>query len=205
MDIIAHGLIGMAMTYLGLLPPGMMNMTVVHHSMDKGVRQALRFAAGASTVVLVQAGIALVFAQWLTDRPEVIELLKKIAIGVFIILAIYFYRLASMPRKQQEVGGSSRLYWSGVGISSMNMLAIPFFLGYSTWMELSGWISIQFPYITGFVIGAAIGSFALFLSYAYLAEWISRRARFIARNIHYILSLLFLILAVITTFTVFST
>ena len=83
-------------------------------------------------------------------------------------------------------------------MSSMNMLAIPFFLGYGTMMEAAGWLQTQSPHNFIFAFGAVAGAFLLFFTYILFAEFIQRRIQFVARNINYILSGLFLVLAVTT-------
>jgi putative Ca2+/H+ antiporter (TMEM165/GDT1 family) len=83
------------------------------------------------------------------------------------------------------------------------MLAIPFFLGYSTLMEAEGWMNIEPPHNFIFSIGAMLGAFGLFFIYVLFAEFIQRRVQFVAKNINYILSLLFLILALMTIYNTF--
>ena len=84
----------------------------------------------------------------------------------------------------------------------MNMLAIPFFLGYGTLMEARGWLNIEPPHNYVFSIGAMAGAFLLFSIYVLFAPFIQRRVQFVARNINYILSLLFLVLALVTVYNV---
>jgi len=82
-------------------------------------------------------------------------------------------------------------------------LAIPFFLGYSTLMEAKGWLVIDPPHNYIFALGAVAGAFVLFFLYVLFAEYIQKRVQFIAKNINYILSLLFLTLALITIYNTF--
>ena len=195
---IAHFFIGFLMAYAGLLPPGMMNMTVMRHAILHGLRPALQFAAGAASIVLIQAFIALYFARYLTSHPDLLVVLKKLAVAVFLLLAIHFYRLSKKQLSEKTKKIDHHLYLAGMAMSSMNMLAIPFFFGYSTILEINGWISISSPWYFFFVGGAACGAFALFYTYARFAGYISTRIGFIARNINLILSILFVFLTVVT-------
>ena len=186
------------MTYVGLLPPGMMNMTVVNHSIKSGLTPAIRFSLGASFVVAIQAFLALTFAQLISEHLDILELLKKIAVFVFIILGIYFYILAKRRFEPKGKDAIRNLFFQGVMISSFNMLAIPFFFSYSTIMEMNGWIHIKQPFVLIFVSGAVSGAFALFTTYAYFAQVIAKKAGFIAKNINYILAIFFIVLALLT-------
>jgi hypothetical protein len=77
----------------------------------------------------------------------------------------------------------------------MNMLAIPFFLGYSTLLEAQDLLDLTPPLNIVFALGAMGGALGLFAVYIWFAAFIQRRVQFVARNINYILSLLFLLLA----------
>lgn len=198
-----HLIIGILMTFIGLLPPGMMNMTVVRHALTTGMGDAMKFSAGAAAVVGIQSLIALTFAEWLIANPEVIVILRKVAILVFALLAIYFYRLSRHAPSIRTRTSGKHLVLAGAMMSSLNMLAIPFFLGYSTLMNLNGWLEFSFPNIYFFVAGAIIGSFMLFIAYAKFSTTINARIGFLARNINLILAVLFILLALMSVWSVF--
>jgi hypothetical protein len=84
----------------------------------------------------------------------------------------------------------------------MNMLAIPFYLAASTILQANGWITLSKVNILIFVSGAVTGAFLLFYTYALFSQIIQRRAQFIASNINYILSALFLILGSSTLYNI---
>ena len=83
-------------------------------------------------------------------------------------------------------------------MSSMNMLSIPFYLVLTSVLESKGLLQTEQPYINIFVSGVFLGAFSLFIVYVRFAGIIQKRARFIARNINYILSVLFLALGILT-------
>ncbi len=83
-------------------------------------------------------------------------------------------------------------------MSSLNMLAIPFYLAMATLAENKGWMTIEKPFSIIYVVGAVLGAFSLFAIYATFAEIIAKKAQFIAKNINYILSILFIVLALLT-------
>ena len=188
------------MSVVGFLPPGMMNMTTVKVALEQSRANALRFIAGTLVIIGIQAFIALYFSRYLAQNPHIVNMLSYVGIAVFIGLAFLFYHQA---KSAKAIGGiADGTFISGIKMASMNMLAIPFFLGYSTAMEASGLITNQFPDNYFFVAGAVFGCFILFATYMLLAEFIQRRAVFVARNINYILSGLFVVLAIITTIKV---
>lgn len=198
MDYLSHIFFGFIMAFAGLVPPGMLNMTAVRTSIEKGRKAGVSFSAGAASVVFIQSSIALIFANYLKNHPEILEKLKMAGIVVFVLLAVFFFVQARKKFKAEGKEEKGNYFISGMLMSSMNMLAIPFYLGLSAYLGTKGQLILEQPYITIFVVGAVLGAFALFTTYAYFAAIIVKKAQFIAQNINYILSALFVVLAITT-------
>lgn len=196
----SHLFFGFIVAFLGLLAPGMLNMTAVATAIEQGKKAGLIFSAGAASVVFVQASIALVFANFINQNPNVLDNLRVAAIVVFFLLAIFFFVQA---KKRFNIRGKTKkgnLFFTGILMSAINMLAIPFYFAASTYLKVDGQLVMEQPFILLFIIGSVLGSFMLFTLYVSFAGLITKRAKFIATNINYILSGLFLVLGLITFF-----
>lgn len=203
MDYIVPLLVGFLAAFIGLLAPSMLNMTAARTSIEKGKKAGIQFAAGAASIVFVQGFIAVTFAKYLVANPDVITKLKTAAIFVLLALSIFFFTQARKKFKAEGKDKKGNSFIVGLGMSSLNMLAIPFYLAMATLAESKGWMTIEQPYSTIFVVGAVLGAFSLFATYASFAEVIAKKAQFIAKNINYILSVLFIVLAIVTAIQVF--
>ena len=179
-------------------------MTGLKRSLDSGRTEGIRFIFGASMVILIQSFIAVTFSKYLANNPQIVENLKYIAIAVFLALSFMFFMQARRKVQLKEKENNRSSFVAGIAMASMNMLAIPFFLGYSTLMEAQGWMNTVFPHNIIFAFGAMLGAFGLFYLYILFADYINRKVQFVARNINYILSLLFLVLAITTIISTFS-
>ncbi len=198
MNYIIPFIVGFLAAFIGLLAPSMLNMTAARTSIEKGKKAGITFATGAASVVFIQGFIAVTFAKYLVAHPEVITKLKTAAVFVLFGLAIFFFMQA---RKKVNLEGKQKKgnnYITGFGMSSLNMLAIPFYLAMATLAENKGWMTIEKPFSIIYVVGAVLGAFSLFAIYATFAEIIAKKAQFIAKNINYILSILFIVLALFT-------
>ena len=186
------------MAFISLIPPGMLNMTAVRTKIEKGKKPALLFALGAAIVVIPQAYIALAFTKYFVKHPEVINQLTIAGIVVLFLMSIFFFIQARKKFKGEGKKKKGSFFLIGMLMSMMNMLAIPFYLVLSSVLEKKGLLIMSQPYINIFVGGVFLGAFALFSVYVLFASIIEKKAQFIAKNINYILSILFLVLGIIT-------
>ncbi len=193
-----HIFYGIVMAYFGLISPGMLNMTVLKIRIDTGKSASVQYAMGASLIVFIQAGIALFFADFFVNNPKVIEILKTAAVFVFFSLSVLFFLLSRRKLKGNVKSGKGSSFFKGIAMSSVNMLAVPFYLGISIYLAKMDKIIIEHPFIMLFVFGASLGSFLLFYTYIFFAKFIINKISFIAKNINLILSLLFLTLGIFT-------
>ena len=200
MEYLLHVFYGVIMSYFGFISPGMINMAGLKISLNKGRSQSLLFALGASLIVFFQAGIALFFADYFVQNPHVVSYLKIAGVFVFFLLSVVFFIQAKRKIKSSEEKSNNHYFLKGIGMSVINMLAIPFFLAISVLLASENKIIIEQPYIVLFVFGASLGAFLLFSTYVAFAKVISKRISFIAKNINYILSVLFLILGISTLY-----
>lgn len=200
MQYFLHIILGFVMAFLSLTPPGMLNMTVVRTTIEKNKREGFWFALGAATVVILQAFIALAFAKYFANNPHIVERLKLAGIVVLFLLSVAFLIQARKKFKGEGSKRKGKSFVVGFLMGTMNMLAIPFYLVLSSVLENRGMLIIEQPYINLFVFGVFLGSFSLFLVYLQFAMIIQKRAQFIARNINYILSMLFFVLGILSLF-----
>ena len=162
------------MSFVGSLPLGMINLTVAETAMRKGFRVAIPIAAGASLVELVQVLIAVKFAQFFSDNPQVETFIQWIAIVVFLGLGLYFLLKKPEPMKtepeQKSVG-----FFKGMLLASINVLAIPFWVFWGIKLGADGLLQSENLFLFLFALGSSLGTFLLLLTYAKLSVLIFQR------------------------------
>lgn len=200
MPYFLHVILGFVMAFFSLMPPGMLNMTAVRTTIEKNRNEGIWFSLGAALVVIPQAFIALVFARFFGENPQIVERLEIGGVLVLFLLSIVFFIQARKKFKGEGGKRKGKSFWIGILMSVMNMLAIPFYLVLSSVLENRGLLNTEQPFINLFVSGVFLGAFTLFFVYVQFARVIQNRAQFIARNINYILSALFFVLGILTLF-----
>ena len=198
MTYFLYVLYGIFISYLGMLAPGMLNMSALKVKLEIGKVQGVKFAFGAAFVILIQAGIAVLFADYFVKNPEIIEFLKIAGVFVFFILAIFFFILSRKKTNTNTKVEKGKYFVRGALMSSLNVIAIPFYLAFSIFLSEKGLIVIKQPFIMLYLFGIFLGAILLFGTYLYFAKIIAKRVSFIARNINLILSVLFVVLGMIT-------
>lgn len=200
MTFFIHFFIGFLMAFVGLLPPGMLNMTVVRTTIENNKKSGVLFSLGAALIVIHQAFIALFFANYFVKHSEIIEQLSIVGVIVLFTLSIFFFFQARNKFTGEGEKRKGNYFFMGMFMSSINMLAIPFYFFYSSFFQNKGLLFLKNPYILIFVLGAFLGALSLFILYTNFAVLIEKKAQFIATNINYILSILFFILGILTFF-----
>ena len=204
MNYILPLIIGFLASFFGFLAPSMLNMTTARISIEKGKKAGIQFALGASSIVFIQGFLAVTFSKYLVANPAVIKQFKTAGIFVLLALSVFFFMQARKKIKVKETKKKGNSYVTGLVMSSLNMLAIPFYLVMATLAESKGWMRIEQPFSTLYVLGAVIGIFSVLTLYGVFAEIIAKRVQFISKNINYILSLLFIVLAISIFIQVFG-
>lgn len=99
-------LLGILVAFVGVIPPGLLDMTAAKISLKKGYTRAFMFSFGACMIVGLQTYLAVVFAKYLSQYLDVIEILKWVALVVFLLISSYFFILAKREVAVQEVDAS---------------------------------------------------------------------------------------------------
>lgn len=204
MDFLQHFVIGFVMAFAGLLPPGMLNMTAMKTAVAVNKKAGFLFSLGAALVVIPQAFIALYFANYFAQHPEIIENISFLGVIVLFLLSGFFLWLARKKNSKESKVQSGNFFFMGMLMSVLNMLAIPYYLVYSTLLESKELLILERNYILIFVFGAFLGAFTLFTLFVLLSDVLIKRAKYIARNLNYLLSILFFFLAIFTLINIFN-
>lgn len=180
----------------------MLNMSVVNCSLDADKWAAVRYAAGISVIMTVQAGIAIVGANYLRQNPDIVELLSWWAVPVLVFLAMFFffkwYRESRSDKSVEEQRAEHKVenpFSSGVSVALLNFIAIPYYFAIGSWLMSDDALSTAVMAKVLFVVGTGAGSMVILSGYAFGAIWIDRHAHYITHHFHLLVGSLFVLLA----------
>lgn len=196
MDYLNPIFFGFLLTAVGISLPGLVNMTSVTTTIKHGLRGGIWYSAGASATIFSYAYIALAFAGYLSRHPEIFTYIRAASAGLFLALAFFFFYQALRSKEVKGSRRKGRPFLVGMAVAGMNALYLPYFFTMSTLLKAEGLIQLHAPFHFLFVGGVTLGAFTLLSGYARFAQFILKRADYLARNLNYFLSGLFLVLAV---------
>jgi threonine/homoserine/homoserine lactone efflux protein len=187
--------------FMATVPPGLLNMNAAKTSVEKGKNNGIIFSLGVSTMIMMQAYIAVLISKFLNKNPEIIELLMKIALGIFAFFALYFFVVARRinPNKIRIVKMSKKnSFFKGMLLAALNLLTIPYYSGLNVMWNASGWIKFQVWDIATFILAAGSGTFTVLYLYTFYFNKLEINTNTFSKKSNYVLSVLMVILLVVT-------
>ncbi|WP_026837306.1 LysE family translocator [Gillisia sp. JM1] len=190
---------------LGVVPPGLVNMTVAKTCVEYGKKNGIYVAIGASIIVFFQALVAILLAKYIFDNPFVRNILLRTGLVIFIFLMIYFYLKARSDShlKKHSKKANSNSFFKGMLVAVLNVFPIPFFVAIAAALNVSGEVNYHWSYILVFVLAASLGSFTTLYFYVFSFWKIEDKTEVFAKYSNYFMAALMLVLIIITLIRIF--
>jgi threonine/homoserine/homoserine lactone efflux protein len=198
---------GFLFATLGVLPPGLVNITAAKISVNYTIKSALKFIRGATLVVFFQTILAFYFAKFFQDNPAIVNNLKLLGSVVFVLLTLFFLGKGIQKLLQQETLEQTKItsfknpFVYGMIISVLNVFPIPYYAFASLYTSSFTQDFFTKTNSAFFVLGVTIGSLLVFVGYAYLFKKIQHKVQFFIKNINFVLAF---ITALIAFFTIYN-
>jgi threonine/homoserine/homoserine lactone efflux protein len=191
-------LYGFGLSFIGVLPPGIININTAIISAEKGTFRGVVFALGACFVVLFQVLIAIIIAKNITMEASVVLSINKAAVFIFIALAAYFYFCAKKPPKRKAIGKDSNIHFflKGAFFSAINFFPIPYYLTWSKALNERGEFEFTPLYISVFILTVILGTFVANYIYIISFKRFQGSPDKFAKNANYVLAGITLALAI---------
>ena len=190
MNFITPLFFGFISAIIGILPPGLINMTAAKVNNKEGKRNAMWFVLGAVLVVSFQVFFAVLFAKIINNRPDFIILFREIGFCVFTALTIYFLCIAKTPKgksKKLKKSSKTKRFFLGMLLSALNFFLIPYYVFIS--ITLASYELFLFDVISIFIFvnGVVLGSFLVFYFYISFFNSIENKKNYIMKNMNTII------------------
>ena len=176
-------ILGFVFSFIGSIPPGTINLSVIQLSLRQHVGAAFRMALAAAMIEFVYAAIAIKFQIFITNTPGVQENFKLISAAVLILLGVVNLIPSRKKPSKKPLPLTTSGFRKGVLISLANPLAMPFWIGVTAYLQSNEWVNFEEVTIWSYVCGISLGTIALLSVFALTGY---RTARYVSQDNKYI-------------------
>lgn len=206
MSLLLNFSIGFIAALIGVIPPGLLNMSAAKISMTEGRKNGLLFSVGVCITVMLQTYIGFLFSRYLDNNPEVTDLLQEVALGIFICITIYFFFIAKDTRREipEEVHKSkTNRFFAGILLAMLNLLPVPYWVYISITFAGFGWFSFEQPELWLAVFASGLGTFVMLWMYV---QFFKRKKMKKQRkvNMNYVIGAITALISIITAYKIFE-
>jgi len=190
---------------LGVVPPGLVNMTVAKTCVKYGKKNGLYVALGASIIVFFQALVAILLTKYIFDNPYVRNILLRTGLVIFIFLMVFFYMKARSDShlKSNSKKAKSNSIFKGMLVSVLNVFPIPFFVAIGAALNVGGGVEYHWSIMLLFTLAASLGTFTTLYFYVFSFWKIEDKTTIFTRYSNYFMAGLMLVLVLITLIRIF--
>jgi threonine/homoserine/homoserine lactone efflux protein len=168
--IIQVFIIGLIFSFLGSIPPGTLNLAVLQLGMEHKIKTALRFSLAVAIIEYPYTWIAVVFEDWVTSSPLIIDNFQLITAVVMIVIGAFTLWSARKP-SEFSVRFNESGFRRGIILSILNPMAIPFWIGITAYLKAQGWVDLSTQSLLhSYVFGTSVGVMILLVLFTFLAK-----------------------------------
>jgi threonine/homoserine/homoserine lactone efflux protein len=170
MIALSNFLVSFFFSFIGTIPPGTLNLSILQLGVENKLAMAWRLALAAAIVEYPYAWIAVKFERLITASPLILENIQLITAIVMTLLGIFSLWSARRPSKFSKKFYSSG-FRRGLVLGLLNPLALPFWLGTTAYLKGQRWIDLTSDVkLHAYLLGVSLGALALLMLLAYLAK-----------------------------------
>jgi threonine/homoserine/homoserine lactone efflux protein len=161
MASLANFFLAFVFSFVGSIPPGTINLTLIRLGFEKKTWAAFKFALAASVVEYPYAWIAVKFEKLILSSPQISDNLHVIAAVTMIALGV-INLLPTLRKTSEKPDLSQSGFRKGLLIGILNPLAIPYWLAITAFLRSEALVTD----LNGFALhaylgGVFLGAFAL--------------------------------------------
>lgn len=175
MEALLTFLIAFFFSFIGTIPPGTMNLTIIGLGLEHRISTAWRFALAAALIEYPYAWLAVEFENLITTSTAITANFRIITAVVMIVLGVISLRSSQKPsplaKRFQESG-----FRRGIILALLNPMALPFWVAMTAYLKSQRWIDLNTnPEIHCYLLGVSLGGLSLLIILAYLARRVVRQ------------------------------
>jgi threonine/homoserine/homoserine lactone efflux protein len=165
---------GMLISFLGTLPPGALNITATQITAQQGQGAAVVFAVASMLTEVIIVRLALTSMKRIIARKRLFQILELLTAALLLAMTVGCFIAAT------KMGGLANIFpdyhlpsfSTGVLMTLINPLHIPFWLGWTSVLINKGVMSPAPVHYNWYIAGIGLGTFFGFLAFIFTGQFL---------------------------------
>lgn len=172
MEVLFTFAVAFLLSFIGTIPPGTLNLTIIQLGLDHRINIAWRMAIAAALIEYPYAWLAIEFQEFITQSPLITRNFQLLTGIVMILLGVFNLASSTKPTRLSQRFQASG-FRKGIVLGLLNPLAVPFWIAMTAYSKSHGWIDLSTKVeVHAYLLGVSAGTLVLFMLLAYLARMV---------------------------------
>jgi threonine/homoserine/homoserine lactone efflux protein len=169
---------GMAISFLGSLPLGTLNVAAMQIGIQESILDALYFSLGSLLVEMAYVRLSLVGIDWVRKQEKLMKAMEWITLFIIIALAVGSFIAASKDNgntKNVLLQNNMHRFLLGMFMCAINPVQIPFWFGWSTVLFTKKILMPVNGQYNSYIVGIGLGTLAGNCVFIFGGKWLVQR------------------------------
>lgn len=176
MQVVSTFAVAFFFSFIGTIPPGTLNLTIIQLGLNDRIPIAFRIAVAAALVEYPYAWVAVQFQEALNMSVNMTENAKLF--GSVLMIGLGALNLLSTMKPPSDRGRRLREngFRIGIVLGILNPVAIPFWIALTAYVKGRGWVTLSNNLeLHAYLLGVSAGTLVVFVLFACLAKRVVSR------------------------------
>ena len=175
--MLIHFIFGLLGAYIGGMPFGPLNLSVIDITMRHGKTAGARFSLGASIIEIGEAAIAVIFGSMISFQVRSNSTVNMLIVAFLVLIGMYFILRKESPKLNQGEKNNAAFFKRGIAMAFINPQAIPFWLLVITLVGSYFTLELNHLNLVAFLTGVFLGRYFILSSFGILSRTLKERLR----------------------------
>jgi hypothetical protein len=172
-------LVGFAISFIGSIPLGYLNVVGYQIYQKSNLENLIFYLLG---VLIIEGFViygTMLFAKKLSENDRLLKTISLFSIFFMMVLAVVFYFQLNdgNPNSSQNIVLKYLPFLTGVILSSLNFVQIPFWIGWNLYLLNNKYITVDNYQKVFYVLGTLVGTFLGMLLFALALDYFGQQKK----------------------------
>lgn len=191
---------GLAISFLGSLPLGTLNVAAMQIGIQESIANALYFSLGSLLVEMIYVRISLVGIDWIRKQATLMRIMEWITLVIILALAAGSFIAALKDggeTKNVMLNNTMHRFFLGSFMSAINPVQIPFWFGWSSILFSRKILQPKKMQYNSYIFGIGVGTLMGNCVFIFGGKWLVQRIHNSEAYLNWVIGSIFAISAIV--------